>query len=66
VAGAGEDARAVLLHDPQTAGGLLAAVASDVAEDRLRALRAAGHDAAIIGQMEEGASGVRLQGVAQP
>jgi len=66
VAGAGEDARAVLLHDPQTAGGLLAAVASDVAEDRLRALHAAGHDAAIIGQMEEGASGVRLQGVAQP
>jgi len=66
VAGAGEDARAVLLHDPQTAGGFLAAVASDVAEDRLRALQAAGHDAAIIGQMEEGAPGVRLQGVAQP
>ncbi|SEN18268.1 selenophosphate synthase [Roseovarius tolerans] len=66
VTGAGEDARAALLHDPQTAGGFLAAVASDVAEDRLRALRAAGHDAAIIGQMEEGAPGVRLQGVAQP
>jgi len=66
VAGAGEDARAVLLHDPQTAGGFLAAVASDVAEDRLRALQAAGHDAAIIGQMEDGAPGVRLQGVAQP
>jgi len=54
VTGVGEDARAALLHDPQTAGGLLAAVAPDMAEDRLRALRAAGHVAAIIGQIAEG------------
>ena len=51
VIGAGDDPRAVLLHDPQTAGGLLAAVAPETAEARLRALRAAGHDAAIIGHV---------------
>ncbi|WP_080455580.1 selenide, water dikinase SelD [Roseovarius sp. A-2] len=54
VTGAGEDARAALLHDPQTAGGFLAALPPDLAEDRLRALQAAGHVAAIIGHITEG------------
>jgi selenide,water dikinase len=44
-----------LLSDPQTAGGLLAAVPADRAADLIAALKAAGHDAAIIGQVTEGA-----------
>lgn len=47
--------RTDLLSDPQTAGGLLAAVSSSQAADLLTALQAAGHEAAIIGQVTEGA-----------
>ena len=50
-----EDARTLLLTDPQTCGGLLAAVPADRAAGLLAQLRAAGHDAAIIGQVTEGA-----------
>ncbi|MFU8836144.1 selenide, water dikinase SelD [Roseovarius autotrophicus] len=60
VIGAGPDPRAVLLHDPQTAGGLLAAVAPEAATRLLAALQAAGHGAAIIGQMEAGEPGVAV------
>lgn len=45
---------AQLLHDPQTAGGLLAAVPAAKAEALLTALRAAGHPAARIGQITAG------------
>jgi len=38
-------------YDPQTAGGLLAAVAADTAEDCLTRLNTAGYCAAIIGQI---------------
>lgn len=38
-----------LLHDPQTAGGLLAAVPAEEADALVAALRGAGHDAARIG-----------------
>lgn len=51
--------RAALLVDPQTSGGLLAGVAASRAEACIFALRAAGHDAAIIGEVTEGA-GLRL------
>lgn len=51
-------ARGALLHDPQTAGGLLAAVAPDQAEALLSDLRALGHEAAIIGTLTEGPAGV--------
>ena len=44
-----------LLSDPQTAGGLLAAVPANRAANLLTALQAAGHDAAIIGKVTEGA-----------
>jgi selenide,water dikinase len=44
-----------LLFDPQTCGGLLAAVAADNAVPLLAALRAAGYNAAIIGRLTEGA-----------
>lgn len=46
-------ARGDLLFDPQTAGGLLAAVPSGIAEALLAEIRALGHDAALIGTFEE-------------
>ncbi|NHB76392.1 selenide, water dikinase SelD [Rhodobacter calidifons] len=49
-----QDPRVDLLSDPQTAGGLLAAVPSDQAETLLAALKAAGHDAALIGTVTAG------------
>lgn len=54
----GSGPRGALLHDPQTAGGLLAAVAPDQAEALLSALRSAGHDAAIIGKLDTGAPAI--------
>lgn len=59
VIGAGDGPRAVLLHDPQTAGGLLAAVAAQTAAAHIEALRAAGHDAAIIGRVIDGPVEIR-------
>lgn len=47
-----EGPRADLLFDPQTGGGLLAAVAGDGAAE-LRALRDAGYEAAVIGRITE-------------
>lgn len=49
-----------LLFDPQTAGGLLAAVAADKAEGLLDRLRAAGYPAARIGRITEGAGAISL------
>ncbi|MGB8814693.1 MAG: AIR synthase-related protein, partial [Paracoccaceae bacterium] len=43
-----------LLFDPQTAGGLLAAVPADQAQSLLRDLQAAGEPAALIGQITQG------------
>ena len=62
MAGLGETAREVLLHDPQTAGGLLAAVEAGAADALVARLRAAGHDAARIGAVEAGAPGLRCGG----
>ena len=60
VAGA-TGARAVLLHDPQTAGGFLAALPPDRTAERLEALRAAGHRAARIGRLHAGPVGITAQ-----
>jgi selenide,water dikinase len=49
-----QDPRIDLLSDPQTAGGLIAAVPPDQAEVLLAALKAAGHEAAIVGTVTAG------------
>lgn len=49
-----------LLFDPQTAGGLLAAVAADQADALLKQLRDAGYPAALIGKITEGAGAITL------
>jgi len=55
-----QGARADLLFDPQTAGGLLAAVPADQAETLCAALRKAGHPAVAIGQFTQGPAKMRL------
>jgi selenide, water dikinase len=55
-----QDVRMALLADPQTAGGLLAAVPGDWAAALLAQLRAEGHEAAIIGQVTEGAPHLKV------
>lgn len=54
-------ARGALLHDPQTAGGLLAALAPEDLVAASTALRAAGHCTAVIGTVTA-APGLRVQG----
>jgi selenide, water dikinase len=49
-----QDPRVALLTDPQTAGGLLAAVPADRADCLMAELRAAGHEAAVIGEVTAG------------
>ena len=53
-----EGARGALLHDPQTAGGLLAAVPAAQAEAVLSSLRVLGHQAARIGRITKGAPSI--------
>ncbi|WP_103258371.1 selenide, water dikinase SelD [Tabrizicola aquatica] len=50
-----QDERVALLTDPQTCGGLLAAVPDDRVGALVEALRAQGHAAAVIGRVIEGA-----------
>jgi len=50
-----------LLFDPQTAGGLLAAVDASQAHDMLLALQAAGYPAAIIGKIQTGDGAITVQ-----
>jgi selenide,water dikinase len=49
-----DDPRVQLLTDPQTCGGLLAAVPAEQAEALVKALRAEGHEAAVIGEVTSG------------
>ena len=49
-----DDPRVALLSDPQTCGGLLAAVPNDRAEALVLALRGAGHAAAVVGKVTVG------------
>ncbi len=58
-----EGGRADLLFDPQTAGGLLAAVAPDGADALVAALRDQGHDAARIGVLTGGPVRITPEGV---
>ena len=55
-----QTALADLLFDPQTAGGLLAAVAPDAAPAMLKALNHAGYPAAMIGSLTQGAPFITL------
>lgn len=62
VTGPADTGRAVLLHDPQTAGGLLAAVPAEVAPAVLGCLHAAGETrAAVIGRITEGPVAIVLE-----
>ncbi|MDG1118569.1 MAG: selenide, water dikinase SelD [Flavimaricola sp.] len=54
-------ARGALMFDPQSAGGLLAAVTAAEAEHILEALQAAGYPAVRIGKIVAGASGVTFR-----
>ncbi|KMK68394.1 selenide, water dikinase SelD [Puniceibacterium sp. IMCC21224] len=54
------DPRRDLLFDPQTAGGLLAAVAADKAPDLIRQLQAVGDPAAIIGHVTAAAGQITI------
>ena len=49
-----ESGQAILLFDPQTAGGLLAAVSPNEANHKVDALRKAGYEASLIGTLEAG------------
>jgi selenide, water dikinase len=49
-----------LLHDPQTAGGLLAAVPAGIAANLVRALRKGGDEAAVIGHITAGPARITL------
>ncbi|TYB91012.1 selenide, water dikinase SelD [Oceaniovalibus sp. ACAM 378] len=55
-----DTARCDLLFDPQTAGGLLAAVAPEAADSLIAALRTAGHPAARIGEITEGPPTIKV------
>jgi selenide,water dikinase len=55
-----ETAKTALLHDPQTSGGFLAAVAMGGADGLVGELQKAGHMAAIIGRVTEGAPSITL------
>ncbi len=57
-----EGARADLLFDPQTAGGLLAAVPEGAADALLAELHAAGEPAALIGGLRAGAPWIDMEG----
>ncbi len=60
VAGA-DGGLADLLFDPQTAGGLLAAVSADQADDLVAALKDAGYPAARIGELTDSAGRINLR-----
>ncbi len=52
-----------LLSDPQTSGGLLVSCRPEAADEVLRVFRAAGFDqAAVIGRVEAGPAGLRVEG----
>ena len=55
-----EDLRAALLFDPQTSGGLLAAVPDEAAQSVLQDLASAGVPAGQIGRLNEGPPAIRF------
>ncbi|WP_417770708.1 AIR synthase-related protein [Stappia sp.] len=62
VPGIAPEGIAAILFDPQTAGGLLASVAANAADDILAGLIKAGYPARIIGRMTEDAGQIMTRG----
>ena len=54
------DSRVPLIYDPQTAGGMLAAVPSENAADVVAKINALGHSSAVIGSILPGPTEIRL------
>ena len=62
IEGLGDGPRHDLLFDPQTSGGLLAAVAPETSDQCLEALAGAGYQAAAVGAINDGPPGISLLG----
>ncbi len=54
------DPRVPLIYDPQTAGGMLAAIPAEAADDAVRAITELGHTCAIIGSITSGEPNIAL------
>ncbi len=50
-----------MLADAQTSGGLLFGADPDAAEQAVADLRASGHEAALVGRLEQGTGRLRLR-----
>jgi len=56
-----QEARRILLCDAQTSGGLMAFLPGREAEEASGRLAEAGYEAAVVGEVEEGAPGIRVE-----
>ena len=60
-AGSTDETTVLMLADAQTSGGLLFGAEPDAAELAVADLRASGHEAALVGRLEQGTGRLRLR-----